>query len=98
MTNISPINTGTIGGPGRIEPTPNASERATLAEPKARRGDDRVEVSDHARYLSKVKELPSVRTELVNRVRGEIAEGKYDTPEKLDLAIDALIEDITGGF
>jgi len=41
-----------------------------------------------------IKERPAadapVRTELVERIRREIAEGAYDTPEKWDAALDKL--------
>jgi hypothetical protein len=33
-----------------------------------------------------------VRTELVERVRREIAEGTYDTPEKLEIALERLLK------
>ena len=33
----------------------------------------------------------NVRLDLVNRIRSEIADGSYDTPEKMDVAIDRLI-------
>ncbi len=32
-----------------------------------------------------------IRTELVARVRREIAEGRYDTPERWDAALDRLL-------
>ena len=41
-------------------------------------------------------EPPSARTdirmELVQRVRREIAEGTYDTPEKMQVALDRLLD------
>ncbi len=33
-----------------------------------------------------------IRVELVERVRREIAEGTYDTPEKFELALDRLLQ------
>ena len=36
----------------------------------------------------------SMRTELVRRVRSEIAQGTYETPEKLDAALDRLLDEI----
>jgi anti-sigma28 factor (negative regulator of flagellin synthesis) len=33
----------------------------------------------------------TVRAELVERVRREIAEGTYDTPEKMAIALDCLL-------
>lgn len=35
---------------------------------------------------------PEIRVELVARIRREIAEGTYDTPEKWDLALDRLLD------
>lgn len=37
-----------------------------------------------------------VRAELVERVRGEIAAGMYDTPEKWDAALDRLLNRLEG--
>lgn len=37
---------------------------------------------------------PDIRTDLVLRVRREIAAGSYDTPEKLDAALARLLEEI----
>jgi hypothetical protein len=36
----------------------------------------------------------SVRTDLVGRVRREIAAGTYETPDKIDSAIDGLTRDL----
>jgi hypothetical protein len=37
---------------------------------------------------------PNVRQELVDRIRREIAEGVYDTPEKWEQALDRLWEEL----
>lgn len=37
------------------------------------------------------KDLPPARDELVARLRREIESGRYDTPERLDAALDRLI-------
>ncbi len=39
-------------------------------------------------------ELPPIREELVSRIRMEITENRYETPEKLDIAIERLSEDL----
>jgi anti-sigma28 factor (negative regulator of flagellin synthesis) len=56
---------------------------------------DTVEISELATLRSKYAQLPEVRQELVDRVRLEIASGKYETPEKLDQAIESLMEELT---
>lgn len=35
---------------------------------------------------------PNIRRELVERVRREIAEGTYDTPEKWEAALDRMLD------
>jgi len=93
MTNIGPIETAALG---RVEREARSTQRTTpdLADPVVRRGDDRVEVSDVARYLSKLKEVPAVRTELVQEVRAQIEAGTFETPERLEGAAEQLLEDL----
>lgn len=38
------------------------------------------------------KQEPAIRYELVERIRREIADGTYDTPEKFQIALDRLLE------
>jgi negative regulator of flagellin synthesis FlgM len=38
-----------------------------------------------------------IRLELVERVRREIQEGTYDTPEKWEIALDRLADRLSGG-
>ena len=90
MSDIAPIS----------RPTPTTysqngrSVRPAAAEATPTRGDDVVQFSRTAQLLSKIQELPEVRQELIDRVRGEIADGNYDTPEKLDASLEALITDL----
>jgi hypothetical protein len=44
-----------------------------------------------ARRRRAVPVAQEIRTELVSRVRQEIAEGRYDTPEKWDAALERLL-------
>jgi len=43
-----------------------------------------------------LEELPEIRQELVDRIKKEIAEGTYMTPEKLYNAILELLKEVTG--
>lgn len=84
-TNISniytrPVNASKADAQGQAAGTP--------------RGDDAVQLSTHARLLSKLQELPEVRQELVDRVRGQIETGVYESPEKINTAVDGLLEDL----
>jgi negative regulator of flagellin synthesis FlgM len=54
---------------------------------------DRVEVSDFARHLDTLLNLPDVRFERIASVRQAIADGSYDTEDKIDVAIERMLEE-----
>src|SRR6476646_1879159 len=59
------------------------------AEPAAQlRATDRLEVSGASHLLKTLKASGDVRAELVSSIKQQIEAGKYETPAKLDAAID----------
>ncbi|MEN6665637.1 MAG: flagellar biosynthesis anti-sigma factor FlgM [Phycisphaerae bacterium] len=58
---------------------------------------DTVEISTAAKLAMKIRDVPEVRTELIARVKEEIAAGTYETPEKIDAAIEKLMADLFPG-
>ncbi len=93
MSDLSPV-----GGAERVwDPV---SPRPTPAPPPAptRPGDrarDRIDISEVSRYLSQLQGVPSIRRDLVDRVRDEIARGVYETPDKLDEALRRAAQELT---
>lgn len=73
-----------------------AASQAGGANRIADRSADRVEISQLARELAQqeAKNEAPIRQDLVDRVRAEIAAGTYDTPERLNGAIDGLVDDL----
>jgi negative regulator of flagellin synthesis FlgM len=71
---------------GKVTPTQNA------LEPHA--AHDVVEISSAARLAAKIHEVPEVRSELVQKVKAEIEAGTYETPERLEIAVNRLMEDL----
>ncbi len=69
--------------------------RTSTDSPTTTRSSDRVELSDQARLLSKLKQLPEVREGLVNSVKSQIEAGNYDTAERFDTAVNALLDDLS---
>jgi len=67
-----------------------ATERLS-SEPKAngRVISDEVSISDTARRLDQ-SDAGEIRRDLVDRIRTEIASGKYETTDKLDRAVEEL--------
>jgi anti-sigma28 factor (negative regulator of flagellin synthesis) len=45
---------------------------------------------------AKVHESPDVRADLVARVKQEIKAGAYETPEKIDITVERLLDDLLG--
>ena len=70
-----------------------ASATTRPAAPPERPGD-RVELSVHARFLEQIRHLPEGRHDHVDEVRSAIDAGTYATQDKLDVALDRLLEDI----
>ncbi len=98
MTDLSLVN-GV--GTDRIDTSPAApvARRATGDSGSApsqtlTRPSDRVELSERARYLSKLASLPSVRTDVVDRVKREIANGTYETDAKIDGAVQGVLDEL----
>lgn len=98
MPDIASIGSGSVGPIDRLVSS-SAQEQNSQANRAAAfsslpRDADRVELSDHARFLNRLKELPDGRADVIHRVRSEIAEGVFDTPERLDTAIEKLTHDL----
>lgn len=55
--------------------------------------EDTVEISAMARYLGELKKLPDIREEKVQAARQAIAAGTYETPDKVDKVVAALMEE-----
>ena len=45
--------------------------------------------------LSKIASLPEIRKDKVLDVREQLTSGKYDLNERLDIALDRVLEDLT---
>ena len=77
-----------IGPPhtSRVSPSEARAEGAPI--------QDEVSISDAARLAEQVRQMPEIRQELVDRIRAQIASGSYETPEKLDLAVERLLDEI----
>ena len=57
---------------------------------------DVVEISTVAKLAAQVHDVPQVRADLVARVKSEIQAGAYETPERIDIAVDRLMDEFFG--
>ena len=98
MSDIARVDTlelrpGIATQPIRKEGT---SRGAASAPALIARGEDRLEVSELATYLSKLSAMPPIRKDLVDSVRRQIDAGTYETPEKVEAAMEELLRDLVG--
>ena len=96
MSDLIPINLPT-STPARARAADQSARRSGApAEAHSSRPADRLELSDHAVLLSRLRELPAVRRGLVTKVRAQIDAGAYDTPARVEQAVSALVRDVAG--
>ena len=55
---------------------------------------DQLNVSHEADLVSRVRELPAIRQERVAEIRAQIASGAYETDDKLNGALERLLDEI----
>ncbi|MDR2346489.1 MAG: flagellar biosynthesis anti-sigma factor FlgM [Planctomycetaceae bacterium] len=74
----------------------NIDKAAPAAASKINQFRDEIKFTGEAMEISNKSKIESsvtgVRFDLVNRVKSEIAAGNYDTPDKMDIAVDRMIE------
>jgi negative regulator of flagellin synthesis FlgM len=57
---------------------------------------DQVEISPLGSMLEGIDRLPEIRYERVAEIRSQIAAGVYETPEKMEIAMDRLLDELSG--
>ena len=84
--------TGGISGPDPIQP--NRLSAGRFRPPENSPSTDRAEISDCARFMAKLREVPPIRAERVEELRAMIASGTFETPERIAGAVDKLLEEL----
>ncbi len=76
----------------------NSPHNARLSKPNAASPagqiQDELDLSDTAQLVEQAKGAPEIRQDVVDRIRGQIASGTYETEDKLDVALDRLLDEI----
>lgn len=55
---------------------------------------DQLDISDAGQLLDKMSSLPDIRQDRVSQIRAQIANGTYETDDKLGAAVDNLLDEI----
>jgi negative regulator of flagellin synthesis FlgM len=87
--------THALSGPHGTKSQTSATQQVSSSSAK-----DEVTLSNAAQQVNQTSENREsngeIRFELVNRIRSEILAGTYETPEKLDTALEKLLVSIGG--
>lgn len=89
-----------INGPTAVHPAqsiqgPHRSPSAPAAErPTGIDTVDQLDISHEADFASQVKEIPDIRADRVAQIKAQIADGSYLSDDKLDLALERLLDEI----
>jgi len=79
-----------IQGPHKVR------QASAAPTPEPLHGADQVDISAEADMVSRVHELPDVRTDRVAEIRQQLAAGAYETDAKLDVALGRLLDELAG--
>jgi flagellar biosynthesis anti-sigma factor FlgM len=82
-----------VHGPQPIN-APHALRAAQSAPPASRSDSDQLQISAAGQLASQFSEIPEIRQDRVDALRAAIAEGNYDTTERLSAALDNLLDEI----
>jgi negative regulator of flagellin synthesis FlgM len=77
-----------IAPPHRLTPSQATSGSASSL------GVDQLDLSPEVEFAAAARDLPDIREDRVAAIRAEIASGAYETPEKLDIALSRLLDEI----
>jgi anti-sigma28 factor (negative regulator of flagellin synthesis) len=84
---------GGVSGPNRID-----LHRVEPPRPAELQGSvpvgDRAEISEVARLMNKLSEVPDVRMDRVTELRSLISSGNYETPERIALVVEKILEEL----
>ena len=95
-----PAKTHHVHGPHGVN-APHSRSTSGATEGKAPQAADQLDISPAAQEAARLAEAAEaraadgpIRTDVVARIKAEIADGSYETPEKLDAALIKLLDQI----
>lgn len=83
--------TGPVNNLSSVKPASRPGNTPKAAEASAAGASDELTLSSEAQALTGGSD---VRMEKVNQIKQQIAAGTYETPEKLDAALDRLLDQL----
>ncbi len=91
-----------INGPSHLHGAqslqgPHRAQGPVAKQPTdATQGADQLDISPEADLISRVRDVPDIRSDRVAEIRQQIEAGTYETSEKLDIALGRLLDEFSG--
>ncbi len=73
---------------------PHQTRPAAAPSPTGMSVSDQLDLSPAAQFVDQAHDLPAIRQDRVNQIRSQIANGTYDTPDKLDAALSRMLDEL----
>ena len=84
---------GGVSGPNRIDFHRVQPQRPPELD-ASKQVRDRAEISEEARLLNKLAEIPDVRADKVAELKELIASGRLETPERIAKTVERILEEL----
>lgn len=94
MSEISVIGNAVVGNVRAVAPA-QPTKIVEVEAPVAPRTTDRVEFSEEAMMIEKMRHMPAVRQERIDAIKASIATNTYVTNDMLDSAINRMIDEVS---
>lgn len=83
-----------VHGPHGVKPPHGQRAAQAPAATQVQSTEDQLDLSEAGQIAARLSEATEVRQDRVTEIRAELAAGTYETPEKLALALDRMIDQI----
>ncbi len=70
------------------------SVESSPSTPSTQPASDRLDISEAGQIASQLAEIPDIRADRVESIRAALANGTYETGDKLSTALDRLLDEI----
>lgn len=88
---------GPIRGPLPIDTSHPAAEVTKIEQTRSAATNDELDISAAGKMLEHLQQSSQVRAERVAQIKAAIEAGEYETPEKLEAALEKLLDEIGAG-
>jgi len=83
-----------LHGPQSIGSPHGVRAAQPMTRPEAPQIADEVDISEAAQFAEQIQQMPEMREDRIEAVRQQIAEGTYETSDRLNAAIERLLDEI----